>query len=245
MPQIGLIIIGDEILSGKRQDKHLSHVIEALSMRGLELAWCRIIGDKPAQIIETLQQTMATGDIVFSCGGVGATPDDHTRRCAATAANVPLTRHPGAVAEIEAQFGESAYPTRILMADLPQGASLIPNPYNRIPGFKMGHHHFLPGFPMMAWPMLEWVLDTHYPKLARTRPEASATLTVRNTVESELMPLMQAITTTYPDLRFASLPHIGAEGKWVELSVQGKAGQVHAARETMLAQLNELGLTAL
>ncbi len=244
MPAIGLIIIGDEILSSKRRDKHFSHFIDALALRGLELAWCRIIGDNPGQIVETLQQTMAAPDIVFSCGGVGATPDDHTRRCAALAAGVSMSRHPGAVAEIEAQFGAGAYPTRILMADLPQGAGLIPNPYNRIPGFKLADHHFLPGFPMMAWPMFEWVMDTHYAKLTRTLPEASATLIVRDTAESDLMPLMQRITRDYPDLRFASLPHIDTDGKWVELSVQGQTHRVDAAKHTMLTELTHLGLNA-
>ena len=159
----GAIIIGDELLSGKRQDRHFQHVIETLAQRGLELKWCRIIGDDPALIVETLRQTLPQDDIVFCFGGIGATPDDHTRQCAAQAAGVPLYRHPEAVAEIEARFGAEAYPRRILMADLPQGSRIIPNPFNRIPGFSLNHHHFLPGFPQMAWPMMDWVLDTLYP----------------------------------------------------------------------------------
>lgn len=131
---LGTIIIGDELLSGKRQDRHFAHVVEALAQRGLELKWCRIIGDDPALIVETLRQTLVREDIVFCFGGIGATPDDHTRQCAAEAAGVPLIRHPEAVAEIEARFGAEAYPRRILMADLAQGSRIIPNPFNRIPG---------------------------------------------------------------------------------------------------------------
>src|SRR5205823_6527501 len=80
---IGLIIIGDEILSGKRSDKHLPKVIELLAERGLQLAWAEVVGDDPVRITQTLRRTLAGPDIVFCSGGIGATPDDHTRQCAA------------------------------------------------------------------------------------------------------------------------------------------------------------------
>ncbi|NOS97280.1 MAG: competence/damage-inducible protein A, partial [Methylotenera sp.] len=138
MQTFGIYIIGDEILSGKRQDKHLSKTIELLSARGLQLAWASYLGDISAQITASLKASMErnqqNGDIVFSFGGIGATPDDFTRQCAADAAGVPLVRHAGAVANIEAQYGEGAYPKRVLMADFPQGAALIPNPVNRVAG---------------------------------------------------------------------------------------------------------------
>ena len=170
MTNFGSIIIGDEILSGKRQDGHFRRTIASLAKRGLELKWCRIVGDAPALITETLRQTYASGDIVFCFGGIGATPDDHTRLCAAQAAGVPLIRHADAVAEIEARFGAGAYPRRILMADLPQGSRIIPNPFNRIPGFTLGHHHFLPGFPQMAWPMMDLCSTPSIRKSATKHP---------------------------------------------------------------------------
>ena len=98
-------------------------------------------------------------------GGVGATPDDHTRQAAALALGVPLERHPVAVAELEAQFGAAAYPHRVLMAEFPAGASIIPNPVNRVASFSIRNHYFFPGFPQMAWPMLDWVLATRDPPL--------------------------------------------------------------------------------
>ena len=153
-PHFGAYIIGDEILSGKRQDKHLAQLIQTLASRGLQLAWCEYLGDNPGHITRSLQRSFASGDIVFSFGGIGATPDDHTRQSAAAALGLPIIRHAGAVAEIEAQFGEGAYPKRVLMADFPQGAELIPNPINRVAGFRINQHHFLPGFPEMAWPMM-------------------------------------------------------------------------------------------
>ena len=163
--KFGAIIIGDEILSGKRQDKHMATAIETLGARGLELAWCRYLGDDPDLIVETLRQTFASGAVVFSFGGIGATPDDHTRACAAKAAGVALSLHPDAEAEIRARFGDEITPKRLMMGEFPVGSEIIPNPYNRIPGFSMHNHYFLPGFPQMAWPMMAWVLDTRYSEL--------------------------------------------------------------------------------
>ena len=169
--EFGAIIIGDEILTGKREDRHMSRLIGLLAVRGLELAFCEYIGDVPQRITHTLRRTYGYGDTaVFCFGGIGATPDDHTRQCAAAAAGVPLARHPGAVAEMEAQFGVMpADHPRYLMADIPAGCELIPNPFNRVPGFSVGEHHFLPGFPEMAGPMMEWVLDHRYADLHHAR----------------------------------------------------------------------------
>jgi molybdopterin-biosynthesis enzyme MoeA-like protein len=243
MINFGAIIIGDEILSGKRQDGHFSHTIKTLATRGLELKWCRLIGDDPALIITTLQQTYDSGDIVFCFGGIGATPDDHTRQCAAQAANVPLVRHPEAVDEIEARFGEEAYPHRVTMADMPQGSSIIPNPYNRVPGVSFNNHHFLPGFPQMAWTMMEWVLDTHYPHLRKQVPDIEAIITVYDTLESVLLDLMNEFVQRYPEVRFSSLPHIG-EGseRRLELGVKGTQQKVAEAMRWLKNGVEQLGL---
>jgi len=90
----GLVIVGDEILSGKRADKHMPKLIELLSARGLQLEWAAYVGDSPDRITATLERAFASGDVVFSCGGIGATPDDHTRQCAARALGVELGLHP-------------------------------------------------------------------------------------------------------------------------------------------------------
>ena len=158
----GAIVIGDELLSGKRQDKHLPKVIETLGAHGLELSWCQYLGDEPALIVRTLERTFASGDAVFSFGGIGATPDDHTRACAANVAGVALELHPDAEAEIRARFGDEITPKRLMMGEFPIGSEIIPNPFNRIPGFSLHRHYFVPGFPQMAWPMIEWVLDKYY-----------------------------------------------------------------------------------
>ena len=158
----GLIVIGDEVLDGPRTDAHLAAFKLRLGTRGHSFAWYWILPDDPSAIVDHLRFSMGRPEPVFVCGGIGATPDDYTRACAAEAAGVALTRHPEARALIEGRFGDSAYPHRILMADLPAGCTLIPNPINRIPGFAIAGHWFLPGFPQMAWPMADWVLDNHY-----------------------------------------------------------------------------------
>src|SRR6516225_2273359 len=105
----GVIIIGDEILSGRRVDKHLPKVIQLLSARDLSLSWAEYIGDDPERITATLRRTFASGDIVFSTGGIGATPDDHTRQCAAAALGVPLELHPDAKRLIQERIRDN-YP---------------------------------------------------------------------------------------------------------------------------------------
>ncbi|WP_373019938.1 competence/damage-inducible protein A [Thiomicrorhabdus sp.] len=220
-PKIGLIIIGDEILSGKRQDKHLSQANELLRPRGLALSWVRILGDEPQLLTETLKQSFESGDIVFCFGGIGATPDDRTRQCAAKALNLPLEAHPEAVKEIEAQFGDEAYPQRIRMAEYPQGAEIIPNFYNRVPGFSIQQHHFMPGFPMMAKPMMEWVLMNYYDQLVCT-PTVERAIRLIDGQESEWVEFMQQFEQRFPDLRLFSLPKIDEnDRRTIELGVEG------------------------
>ena len=226
---IGALIIGDEILSGKRQDKHLPHVIDTLGARGLALDYAQYLGDDRARLTDVLRQTFARGDLVFSFGGIGATPDDHTRQAAAAALGVPLARHPDAVREIEARWGAEAYPHRVLMAEFPAGSAIIPNPYNRVAAFAVGAHHFFPGFPQMAWPMLDWVLDGWLAGLTRERPVEEAVV-VYDAGESQLLPLMEAVVAAHPGVRLFSLPTILSDGgRRLELGVRGLARDVAPA----------------
>jgi len=239
----GAIIIGDEIVRGKREDKHFSKLIGILAARGLTLDWCEYLGDKPPLIEATLRRTMATADVVFSFGGIGATPDDHTRQCAARAAGVDLALHPEAEAEIRGRFGTETTPQRLKLGEFPRGARIIPNPYNRIPGFSMGEHHFLPGFPVMAWPMVEWVLDRYYRHLFHARPEAEASIIVYELPESTITPLMQEVETRYGGVKSFSLPSMGEEGvrRHIELGVRGVPEEVSRAIEDMKRGVIALG----
>jgi len=226
---VGALIIGDEILTGKRSDKHLPHVIATLGARGITLDYAQYLGDDRERLTAVLRETLARDDVVFSFGGIGATPDDHTRQACAAALEVPLVLHPEAVREIEARFGADAYPHRVLMAEFPAGARIIPNPFNRIAAFAVRDHHFLPGFPQMAWPMLDWVLATWLPELARERPVERAVV-VRDAGESQLLPLMEAVTAAHPGVKLFSLPTLLPDGaRRLELGVRGLARDVEPA----------------
>lgn len=205
--RIGLLVIGDELLSGKRSDRHLSKVIDLLGERGLALDHAHFVGDDRDVIAGAMRAARAAGEVLLSCGGIGATPDDCTRQAAALAYARPLARHPEAAALIEREYGARAYPNRLLMADFPQGAGLIPNPVNRVAGFSLQDLHCVPGFPDMAWPMLAWVLDTHYAHLHHREALVEFRLRVMGTAgEGDLLALMEATLAAHPGLKLSSLP---------------------------------------
>lgn len=236
--KIGLIIVGDEILSGKRQDKHLAQAASLLRPRGLTISWATIVGDEPKRLTQTLERSFASQDIVFCFGGIGATPDDRTRQCAAKALNLPLERHLQAVKEIEAEFGEAAYPQRIHMAEYPQGAEIIPNFYNRVPGFSIRNHHFMPGFPMMAKPMMEWVLMTYYDQLC-SPPKVECAIRLIDGQESEWVEFMQKFELQFPSLRLFSLPKIDEQDRRsIELGVEGLEEEAQAGLEKIIEEAN-------
>ncbi|NUZ08167.1 competence/damage-inducible protein A [Piscinibacter koreensis] len=263
---IGLIIIGDEILSGKRADKHLPRVIEILAARGLALAWVRIVGDDPALITATLADAFASGDLVFSCGGIGATPDDHTRQCAAAALRVPLELHPGGrelilerMRDVAREQGTPYEPERddnrhrLNMAVFPQGAELVPNPYNKIPGFSMpstapgadphARVYFVPGFPVMAWPMIEWALDVRCAGLHAEQTTRERSVIVFGAMEAALTPLMEQIEAAYAGVKVFSLPSVDHPqwGRHIELGVKGAAVSLDAAYSALLTGLRQHG----
>lgn len=239
----GAYIIGDEILVGKRQDKHLPFLIEALAKRGLRLSWALYLGDEPTRLTDALRRSFAANDVVFSCGGIGATPDDHTRQCAAAALGVPLALHPDAEHEIRGRFGVETTPQRLQMGEFPRGAVVIPNPVNRIPGFSLREHHFVPGFPQMAWPMVEWVLETKYRDRFDAQKWHEQSILVFEAGESQLIPAMHAVERQFKGIKVFSLPSMGADGSriHVELGVRGEPAQVEPAMDALRRLVREGG----
>jgi molybdopterin-biosynthesis enzyme MoeA-like protein len=252
----GVIIVGDEILSGKRQDKHLAKVIELLAARGLPLAWAEYVGDDPARIASTLKRAFASGDVVFSTGGIGATPDDHTRQCAAAALGVPLALHPQAKAFILERMQDVAREQgvpydrdrednvhRLNMGVFPEGATIIPNPFNKIAGFSVGDVHFVPGFPVMAWPMMEWVLDTKYAHWFRRDAWIEKSVIVFGAMEATLTPLMEAIERDHHGVKVFSLPSVDHPqyGRHIDLGVKGSPDAVEPAYRQLRTGLDALG----
>ncbi len=239
----GVVIIGDEILSGRRSDKHLAKVIELLDARGLRLQWARYVGDDAGRLVQTLSETFAGDEIVFSFGGIGATPDDRTRQSAASALGVELALHPDAEAVIRAKFGDDITDHRLQMGVFPVGSEIIPNPYNQIPGFSVREHYFVPGFPVMAWPMIEWVLDTRYRHLHHAEDYVEEAITVLEAYEGRLIDLMERVTADYPDGTLFSLPTVAGEGlrRSVELGMKGPKRVVVAAMAEIRSEVRARG----
>lgn len=240
----GALIIGDEILSGRRRDRHLAKLIEVLAARGLRLGWARYVGDEAGPLVSTLQQTFATGDVVFSFGGIGATPDDRTRECAGAALGVPLVLHPEAETLLRERFGDAITPHRLQLGTYPVGSDIIPNPYNQVPGFSIRNHFFVPGFPVMAWPMIEWVLDTRFRGLHHAEDYVESAITVWDAFEGQLIDVMEAVGTRDADVAVFSLPTVAetpADRRSIELGVKGPAARVGAAMARIKAEVDALG----
>jgi molybdopterin-biosynthesis enzyme MoeA-like protein len=242
----GAVIIGDEIVRGKRRDGHFAKLVELLGARGLHLDWVQYIGDDRARLVDTFRRTLAGNDIVFSFGGIGVTPDDHTRQSAAAAAGLALALHPDAEREIRARMAEThqpVIPARLELGHFPVGSRIIPNPFNRIPGFSLGDHHFVPGFPEMAWPMVEWVLETCYRDRFHRSDETERAIRVWEGMEGRLLDLMRRVEAAFPGLVVFSLPSFGNETlrRHVELGARGKPADVAAAMEIIEAGVGELG----
>ena len=258
--RFGLLVIGDEILSGKRVDKHLPKVIELLKSRGLQLDYAEYLGDSPQRITDSLRRAFASGDVVFSTGGIGATPDDHTRQSAARALGVALALHPEAKLLIEERMQDVARQNntvydpaapdnkhRLNMGVFPVGARLIPNPYNKIPGFSVADVHFVPGFPVMAWPMVEWVLDQRYAHLFAQRSWQEQSVIVFGAMEAALTPLMEQIELNHQQIKIFSLPSVDhpTYGRHIELGVKGPPEAVATAyaemKQALLSMNTQLG----
>src|SRR5690606_12945897 len=180
----------------------------------------------------------------FCCGGIGATPDDHTRQAAAAALDVPIVLHPEAAELITERCAEMAREgrgsadmslpenrQRLRMGEFPEGARIVPNPFNRIPGFSVGSHWFMPGFPVMAWPMIEWILDTHYRELFFERSTALLAFMARGLPESVVTPALEAVETAFTQVKVFCLPSAGTIRRpgHLELGVKGDPESVEAA----------------
>ncbi|NYT22852.1 competence/damage-inducible protein A [Alcaligenaceae bacterium] len=254
LPKIRLILIGDEILSGRRQDKHMPHLITLLGERGLQLNAVEIVSDAQAEITAALARSFATGDIVFCCGGIGATPDDRTRQAAAEALGVDLVLHPEAQRLITERCadneragrgsGDMSLPEnrqRLEMGVFPAGSDIVPNPYNKIPGFFIRDHTFMPGFPVMAWPMMEWTLDQRYPSLHHQVERIEHSFLVFEMPESRIIPALEELERRWPEVRAFSLPSLGKGRPHIDLGVKGEPAAAAQALAYLREEVRRLG----
>lgn len=253
--QFNLIIIGDEILHGNRQDKHFSFFKTTLEEKGFQLGMVQYLPDDRECLIRQLSRSFADKQPTFITGGIGSTPDDHTRQAAAAALNLPLVRHKIAATYIEQvsqQRGDSLdsaeHHRRLLMADFPQGANIIENEYNGIAGFSINEHYFLPGFPVMAQPMCHWVLNKYYQQYFYQSHQEMRSILVFGLPESKIGPLMEEIETNFTGIKTYSLPSVRTEfqAAHIEFGLKTKESSLEKLEEAwQLAKhtLKQLGGT--
>ena len=230
----GLIIIGSEILDGRIKDLHFDNFRKIIRNRNHFLSYSTTIIDSPELIREQLQWSFNRPEPFFCCGGIGATPDDHTRKAAADVVGVPLTPHPEACRIIEDVVSPHRRKACLEMGYFPRGAELIPNPVNKVPGFSIKSGFFLPGFPRMAESMAVWIMDTYFKKGARY---ATYSLRLPGSREADLVDLMRLFVSDFPDLLFSSLPRFVPDGFEVIITLQGPHQRLAAGAEKLTEEL--------
>jgi molybdenum cofactor synthesis domain-containing protein len=204
-----LVIIGNEILSGRTRDANLAHIAERLNELGIRLMEARVIPDIEARIVETLNEVRAAYDYVFTTGGIGPTHDDITAESVAKAFGVPLIEHPEARAILEAHYPPGKLtPGRLRMARTPDGASLIENSLSAAPGFHIGNVYVMAGIPAVMQAMFESLA----PQLEGGSRLDSLSLTV-GIPESVLSAGLGALQQRYPDVEIGSYP-FSREGRF-------------------------------
>jgi len=226
--QFFALIIGTEILNQRRQDAHFKFVADILATKGYRLSGSFVIEDDPALIVKSLQFIAShPNPILFSFGGIGSTPDDHTRKCAAIALkNGAFVLHQEAKQIIEETLGEDAYPHPIKMAMLPKGAKLLKNPVNNMPAFSLDDRFFfMPGFPEMSHPMVTKIVEKLIP-VAKKYVRYSLTALTKENLFIELM------EETPKGVEVSSLPKLLEEKKAWQTTISIASESASLAKET-------------
>jgi molybdenum cofactor synthesis domain-containing protein len=222
-----VIIIGNEILSGRTQDKNINYIATRLTGHGIRLVEARVVPDVEKKIISTLHEIVAQVDYLFTCGGIGPTHDDITAECIAKAFNVPIEVNAEAYAILEKHYGaENFTATRQKMAKIPKGASLILNPVSAAPGFIIGNVHVMAGVPNIMQAMLDNVLANIKGGDLMLSRTVSA-----NLPESRVAEGLETIQKDFPDVEIGSYPYfnIGVFGVSLVLRATNEARLEQAA----------------
>jgi molybdenum cofactor synthesis domain-containing protein len=199
--RVGIVILGDEVLKGEIREANLVHMIPLLAEWGAETALCAILPDDIPVVVRHLRRFREEVDLLVLTGGIGPTPDDITRDAVAEVAGVPLIVHPDAKAALEARPYKGANPEyRMLMAQVPQGATLIPNPLSPAPGFFIDRMAVFPGVPRMVQAMFEWVK----PMVSGRRKSRVSLYAMAP--ESSYAGIMKEAMTAFPDVGIGSYP---------------------------------------
>jgi molybdenum cofactor synthesis domain-containing protein len=233
-----VLIIGDEILSGRTQDTNLNFIARYLGTFGIDLAEARVVGDLKGEIVAAVNTLRARYDYVITTGGIGPTHDDITADCVAEAFGVALYEHPDIIAMLTVRWGVEPNPARRRMARVPEGGSLVKNPVQGPPGFQIGNVFVLAGVPAIMRGMMEDVGP-------RMRPGAvviSRSVRVEGVGESLMAAPLEAVAEAHPALSLGSYPFFGPDGVGSNLVVRGRdEGEVAATVDELVEALGGLG----
>ncbi|WP_295242869.1 molybdopterin-binding protein [uncultured Brevundimonas sp.] len=240
-PTAAVLVIGDEILSGRTQDTNTNTIARFLAALGIDLMEARVVSDDHGRIIETLDALRSRWDYVFTTGGIGPTHDDITADAVAAAFGVALPEHPDALAILSRRYGDEFNAARRRMARIPEGGVLIANPVTDAPGFQIGNVFVMAGVPKIMQAMLEDVA----PRLRTGAIVHVQTLKVSGVGEGAVADVLRAAANQRRELSFGSYPFghgsIGEIG--TQLVIRGRdADQVDAAAHDLIAELRNLGI---
>lgn len=221
-PTAAMLVIGDEILSGRTRDSNMHHLANELTKHGIDLKEARMVSDEAAAITDAVRALSAAHDHVFTSGGIGPTHDDITADCIAAAFDTPIDVRDDARAILQAHYdrsGQELNDARLRMARIPDGAVLIDNPISSAPGFTLENVHVMAGVPTIFQTMVASVLPT----LTGGAPLLSQSLRVERG-EGDIAAPLTALAEAYPDLSFGSYPfsHNGIYG--TNIVVRGQDG---------------------
>ena len=233
-PTACLLVIGNEVLSGRTQDANIKFIATELGTLGIPLREVRIIPDVAESIVTTVNECRARFDHVFTTGGIGPTHDDITSECVAAAFGVPWEPHPEAWSRLERHYKPGEFnAARQRMATMPRGATLIDNPISIAPGFTIGNVHVMAGVPRIMQAMFAALAPT----LEGGTPVTAATVHAEGLLEGNVAAGLEAIQQRYPDLDLGSYPYYRATGNGVALVAKGTDG---AAVDACIAEVTAL-----
>lgn len=235
-----LIIIGNEILSGRTKDKNAGYIAEKMTEIGITMQEIRVIPDVEATIIETVNLLRAQFDYIFTTGGIGPTHDDITAACVAKAFDVPIEQNEDAYNILLAHYGHDEFnEARQRMAQIPVGATLINNPVSAAPGFRMGNVHVMAGVPKI----MQAMLDSIIPTLIGGTPVKSITITC-TLPESKIAIGLGNIQAQYPDIDIGSYPYFFAGNTGVSAVLRSTdSDKLEQASEAVSKMIEECGGT--
>ncbi|WP_396595354.1 competence/damage-inducible protein A [Brevundimonas sp. R86498] len=243
-PTAAVLIIGDEILSGRTADTNLNAIARFLGVLGIDLLEARTVGDRPGQIVEALNALRTGHDYVFTTGGIGPTHDDITANCVAEAFGVRIAERADALAILERRYGNELNAARRRMARIPEGGVLIANPVTDAPGFQIGNVFVLAGVPKVMAAMLQDVA----PRLRTGAVVHAVTVRVSGVGEGAIAAPLAELAVAHADLSFGSYPFgAGSVGEiGTSLVVRGRdAARVPRAAEALIARLSRDGVEAI